>query len=351
MPVKYATLLAGVSLWLGSLLTSEALGQGSTKVYVIMAVDAKNFGGNASDAIELDRKSITSLFVSSVPKSDLEIINIAEGVEISGKAILDTVDSVNVDSNDTIIFYYSGHGAVDDDQGRFLQLSGSAELLRSKLIEAMKKKSARLKILLTDCCAAEVDLPEAESSAPKLKPATEWTKLASDLFREPEGFIDISSSTRPELSWISKTGEGSVFTLELTELFTEHTNLGKLSWKEFFQLLKEGTVERSTNERGESKKQTPELITLELGNNSEKRRVGVDVQRNPNGGVTVVKVVEGLPAAEAGLEPGDVILTWNEAEIRDAKHFGQLVDESKGKVEIRVVNVKDGKEYVVELDL
>lgn len=343
--MKCAWIVSGLALWISIATAAEAIEQNTTKAYVILAVDAKNFGGRSSDSIELDRQTISSLFVTSIPKSDLQIINIARGETISGKAILEAVENVPSDSNDTIVFYYSGHGAVDDDQGRYLQLSGSSELLRSDLINALKKKSAKLKVLITDCCAAEAELPLIESSAPKRKPATEWTELARALFRESSGFVDISSSTRPELSWISKTGEGSIFTIELSKLAMDRADLSGVTWKDFFELLKGRTVESSANERGKANKQTPELISLELSG----RRLGIDVQRNPEGGVKVLRVIEGLPASRAGLEPGDIIFHWNDVEVRDAKHFGDLVDESQGEVKLKVVNVKDGQEYVVVL--
>jgi len=343
--MKYAWIVSVLAFWFSIAAVAEATEQNSTKAYVILAVDAKNFGGRASDSIELDRQTVSSLFVTSIPKSDLQIINIAKGETISGKAILEAVESVPSDSDDTIVFYYSGHGAVDGDQGRYLQLSGSSALLRSELINVLKKKSAKLKVLITDCCAAEAELPLIESSVPKRKPATEWTELARALFRDPSGFVDISSSTRPELSWISKTGEGSIFTIELSNLAMDKAELTGVTWKEFFELLKGQTAESSVNERGESDKQTPELISLELGG----RRLGIDVQRHPDGGVRVLQVIDGLPASRAGLEPGDIIVHWNDVEVQDAKHFGDLVDESQGEVKLKVVNVKDGQVYVVEL--
>lgn len=59
-----------------------------------------------------DYKNMERLFRENVPKSRLDLV-LMEIDEITPDNILETVKKVEIDGNDTPVFYYSGHAAND----------------------------------------------------------------------------------------------------------------------------------------------------------------------------------------------------------------------------------------------
>jgi len=60
-------------------------------------------------------------------------------------------------------------------------------------------------------------------------------------------------------------------------------------------------------------------------------------------GAVISELVEGAPAEEAGIKPGDVILKYNGIEIRDSSHLSQVVASSRVDEKIKIELMRDGK--------
>lgn len=60
-------------------------------------------------------------------------------------------------------------------------------------------------------------------------------------------------------------------------------------------------------------------------------------------GARVVEVVEGSPAAEAGIRAGDVILAYDGEEVRGVAHLSRLVRETPPGRQVSIELVRDGK--------
>ena len=65
----------------------------------------------------------------------------------------------------------------------------------------------------------------------------------------------------------------------------------------------------------------------------------------------VEEVVDGTPAAKAGIEPGDVITEWNGHSVADATELVLLIGRSRVGVPIRVVLLCAGKQLELEVTI
>jgi S1-C subfamily serine protease len=68
-------------------------------------------------------------------------------------------------------------------------------------------------------------------------------------------------------------------------------------------------------------------------------------------GALVEEVVEGTPAAKAGIESGDVITEWNGHSVADATELVLLIGRSRVGAPIRVVLLRDGKQVELEVTI
>ena len=79
--------------------------------------------------------------------------------------------------------------------------------------------------------------------------------------------------------------------------------------------------------------------------------LGVMIEDAPNGGARIAEVVEGGPAARAGLRAGDVVVRANGAEIETADELRlRVAERSPGdELELRVRRGGDERDIDVEL--
>src|SRR3954452_6606713 len=70
------------------------------------------------------------------------------------------------------------------------------------------------------------------------------------------------------------------------------------------------------------------------------------------GGIRVLKVVKGSPAARLGLEPGDVLLTINDRPLKSEAEFVAAVQSSQVEMRVCLRKVHDGRvvDTVARLD-
>lgn len=188
-------------------------------IHLILAADLRG-GDQAPDSgvswrqgIACDAENIKSVFLAQVPFRNFRLTEI-NGEEVTPESILESVKSLEVEPDDTLVFYYSGHAAYDDrrDTGHYFQLmtrSGEpTALARTEVLRALGAKKARLNVLLTDCCNVFADLPQRTTSISRSanRPA-EFSPLMRRLFLAPAGTVDITSSGIGELSFVDSPGK------------------------------------------------------------------------------------------------------------------------------------------------
>lgn len=151
--------------------------------------------------------------------SSVNLRNPWEGPDVRGdlvdmkNKILTAIDRCPAGRNDTIVIFYTGHGAYDD-QGHFLVMpDGENRLHRKTILERIARKNPRLAVLLTDSCNLHVPAGMRPGAAARLIPPQRMTPLFDSLFIRSRGVVDINSSSEGEVS-IGAIG-GGLLTLSL----------------------------------------------------------------------------------------------------------------------------------------
>ena len=161
--------------------------------------------------------------------------------------IIHQVQNLNVQKEDTVFVYYSGHGQITDNV-HYLTLekgSRSSFLPRIDLAEVVSEKNCQLKMLITDTCSNVVPVSPSEASPGQKAtpdPILPDAAVMTDLFFEHEGFLDITA-TEPRHYGLGDL-RGGYFTKALIISSNTQANVDGndfISWHEVFELTKKET--------------------------------------------------------------------------------------------------------------
>ncbi|MDR1384705.1 MAG: caspase family protein [Planctomycetaceae bacterium] len=336
-------------------------GTAAQKIHVIVAADvkAKNIGVIAA----IDQRNIEHLFRSNVPAHQLAITKI-EPDDMRAEGIFKIIDGLEPSNEDTLVFYYSGHGAYDKQKQQQFLLLEQGDLYRNELIERLQKKSARLSVIVTDCCNIPVSksvlIPNAAPlppfSVPKMMPP-----LFESLFIYCKGTVDVTSSKVGEYSFCDNRKEGnrgSCFTYPLIDLFNANKDNAQIDWNHFLTSLTpkvndafkssfpngyEGQMVQTPLVFDYPGKQQTSSVTSTTPQSENKYRLGTRAKANPGGGMIMLEIVSGAPAYLSGLEAGDVILEINGKQVNTEKEYSDAVDSSGKEMQIKFTNVRTQK--------
>jgi hypothetical protein len=146
--------------------------------------------------------------------------------------------------NDTMVFYYAGHGFIDTAQRLpYLYLPEwnnlpRGNLARSAVIKHLQDKGARLTVLLTDCsssfAAAASRLP-GKSLHRKDPPAT-TSPLFTALFLKPSSLVDVTGASPGEYGLYWPTG--GIFTVPLVTVLENQKDSADVTWPTFVVTLR-----------------------------------------------------------------------------------------------------------------
>ena len=172
------------------------------------------------------------------------------------------ISEVNAQPNDVVFVYFCGHGAklsdVDNNRdlkdhefgGTFFDLDGES-LFRKRLVDALKASSAwgcRLKMLITDTCSKEIDLPPIEEgeillSPPPFPHLPEKEKpIYRHLFVEHEGFLHLTSASEDEYSW-GDNERGTWFTYRLVKSIDDSVSASRTKFITWEKVLEDTKTE------------------------------------------------------------------------------------------------------------
>ena len=182
--------------------------------------------------------------------------------------VVDWLNRLKLDEDDTVLIYYNGHGKMDSLGTHTLQfdLISSDTLDRERLGTLLNQKRARLRMLITDTCSETIDAEDVEFRA-LARTRERKPNYMEDLFLTHAGFLDITAASPGEVA-IGNPDEGGHFTYAL---FThgcapgaDKNNDDFITWKEAFD-----TTEAETNRL--FKQASPELNEV-LGRRSNRQK-------------------------------------------------------------------------------
>jgi hypothetical protein len=348
--------------------TQQAVAQ---KIHLVIAADT-NASGGVGAITQIDQYNIKQLFQTNIPDPQLNIVTIpAEKMKKS--EIFQIIDSLEISNEDTLIFYYSGHGAFDrQNQQQFLQLSLD-NLYRSELLKHIIQKSPRLSVLLTDCCNIQVDGVTTRRISKEINFPQEISPLFKFLFVYCKGVVDITSSKLGEYSFCDNRKEnnrGSCFTYPLIELMNNNKDNAQMDWgklvEELTPKVNDAFKELYPNGHTASGQMSQTIVAVDYpGKNlppapvaansptEEKRnyRFGVRAAPHQGGGMRMLEIINDSPAQRSGLEVGDVILEINGKTINTEQEYSDAVDASEKKMQVKLINVRDNKTITPTIEL
>ncbi|MDF2550375.1 MAG: hypothetical protein K0S07_1442 [Chlamydiales bacterium] len=197
----------------------------------IQAISVGDYGSSINSSTEKDLLQIENTLqeISCYTGMNLHHIELPT-LQLDRDAVLDAIDALQVEEDDVLFFYYSGHGMRSKSKdSAWPDLFFGWHQLRLDLdlvIERCLQKGARLTLIITDCCNNVVETPYYffKSLGGKLSSEEQMANYRA-LFLEHQGILVISSSQPGELSWCNSDGGFFTFCfLQSLELELQHKN-------------------------------------------------------------------------------------------------------------------------------
>ncbi|MDD3587998.1 MAG: caspase family protein [Thermoguttaceae bacterium] len=242
--------------------------------------------------------------------------------------ILEAIEHCPAGSNDTIFFYWCGHGAFDEG-GHFLWMPknrGQRAMRRSEILNALKRKNPRLVVFITESCHVIQPFPGQASapSAPSAPPCTEVPPLFQTLFFEYAGVVDVNSSSPGQSSGANENG-GGPFTYCLSSMFQNMSDQ-TWSWKEVFNSIDSIISEKCSGSDSSIQKVYIWSLPEGTGHRSESRK-------------------NDWSNAIYQPENGDRIIAVNEIKIGNEADFRSAIRNAKPKVVLTIIDQRTGNRY------
>ena len=229
--------------------------QKTAKMHLLLAADISSTD-SVGGVVASDTYNLRRLLENNVAGDRLNIIDLQDkrrGEQLTKEDILREIRNLKVNTDDTIFFFYSGHGAFDSVAGQYFALASQEQVLRSEVLAAIKGQNARLSILISDCCYNQVDLTGKHVRSSQIVPRGQHAMkglrpLVEKLFFETKGIVDITASEKGTYGFIypsearmeNGVNKGSVFTWNLHKVLTTEMYASK-NWKQIFDTVRDET--------------------------------------------------------------------------------------------------------------
>lgn len=214
--------------------------EASTRLATLHAVIAADTLTNLKGPSKYDISRMRTEFqqIAKETKLQLNMLELQDR-SLSRKSILGWLKNTKIQSNDVVIFYFTGHGfrtEHSDSLWPMLFLAPSRELFDStRIIKSLQKTPQRLCVILYDCCnnpsrKSMVLVPKNLLQVPKryISVNSGYRKL----FLESSGICIASGSVPGEVSWA--TPKGGIFTSAFLESLKKETEEEFPSWDSLF---------------------------------------------------------------------------------------------------------------------
>ncbi len=220
---------------------AKNLNDGDVRIHVVYAAltEAERLGV----FIQQDLRPMENMITGLIDKDRLASFTKVYGDNCSADGIRAAVDALDVRANDSVFFYYEGHGAYDENlasgdpaYGHHFQLAGGG-LLRKELLGRLLAKNPRFTLLATDCCNVKAALEEPGKGVYELRTVivTGWTGL-EELLVCHRGVVDFTATSRGEFAWFD-SAVGGWFSNVFREKLYQITSQDQRNWNQFMSEL------------------------------------------------------------------------------------------------------------------
>ena len=340
-------------------------------IHALLVADSdSNLGASVLKDVRMLGGALEAAFEEHSSRLHLET---RTGKSVKASEILSWFRNLNPNADDTLLFYYSGHGEIRPDRGHVLALTnaenGNKLLPRSDILSELKSKKTRLVVVLTDCCSTirptRIIITRPPPPAGFLPPPP-WG-VAGCLLLQHRGLVDINASCPGQEAWpvyTAVTAVGGIFTVNLSTLLNGNMvdSIDKnrdrfIEWNEFYQVLEKNTqqdflgLQSSLKERKRGgdvldgfEQQAVDQKTQKIWTCSVLPflRVGVRVL-DSSGGLKLEEIYPGTPASTAqGLKKGDTIVGVGDKLVQNEREFLLAVDAIPGDKPI-VLKVQESR--------
>lgn len=257
-------------LWLASASAFAQVVREADRVHFLLAVDYPYARAAESLGLDLDGYNMKKAIQDAMRANGFTegpdgkyTITVLDGRNLSEKLVLEHYRRLKIGENETLVFYYTGHGGFDPEKGHMLamrnfykldkgnEVQQHSRVDRKELLVAMARHHPRAMVVLTDCCSTggvqflpgeEVVVPDPAFNK-RLKGAGKG-EVFRDLFFRGQGVINITAARTGTSATGQREKGGSSFTLALTALLRENRAFFQkdsdqpISWPEAFAPLK-----------------------------------------------------------------------------------------------------------------
>ena len=365
---------------------SAARGQAIHLINVADTNDAK-----VGVSCEADMGNVSQIFFFGFPEPMLKETRLSAD-EVSVENIMKAIAAAPVQGNDSLVFFWSGHGGFDvQRKEHFLQMPGGGLLFRSTVLGALKKRGARLTVLMTDSCANFVDttanLQQMAPASPD--PNRGVAPLFDALFVKSKGVVDINAAAPGEFALGLRGGGLFGVLLASSALYEEPpenaprpineymvgylwANMNRrTTWQQMvgqmqpvaqklFAQIKPDGIEQPGGRRQTTQTITALTLPKEAQADPRGSRFGVPAVENGGDGVRVTGVYRGFPGTHVvvvdtgdvlTLQAGDVIVEINGQAIRSMPDYIAAVQGSPQTMDLVVRNVNNGQKLPLRTKL
>jgi len=224
------------------------------KIHVILATDLH--ADDLEKSVALDLKRVENVIAQICKYTHMEVNKkLFLGDKSDPAMLLNYIENLEVQHNDVIWFYFSGHGyrtKINESDWPYLAFEKADVGLEYREIgHTLKAKGARLTLLTADCCNNVMKI----SHAPKVFchkkkiPKANVQQGYQQLFLKAQGFLMVASADAEEYSY-ADDDDGSSFTVAFARsLHTLTSTSNDLTWKVVLKQTKKNLYKLTKDEK------------------------------------------------------------------------------------------------------
>lgn len=151
---------------------------------------------------------------------------VLDGQNATPQNVIQTIRNLRPGPQDTVFFYYAGHGATEQGRGHFLKMC-AGRLFRSTLRQEIERHNVRQKIIMTESCSNIIP-----SMHMAMKPGSntgDWDTL-EQLFFSGSGTVDVNSC-KPGQVARAGGGTGALWTHCLSDVLCNGRSNETVTWQ------------------------------------------------------------------------------------------------------------------------